>query len=317
MMSTGPPYYRRLVEKECQYCGKRSALPLRNKYCDFECMGLARRTVRETKPCEGCKKPFAPLPGRDESQRFCSRACWIETRRVDRSDPKVGTCIECGNAFQRPNRSFEYCDPCRRVSWGRLLFKNRCVICDKVFRPKLKEQECCSQTCRGARTAVHPRLNCKLCGRSCPRRGSPFCSATCYRQDQAEEKLRRKPACQICGKPVKGRKITKFCSRACMGISHCKYGSDEEREEARRAAGRAYSRKMGTVEYHMQKPNKGEREWLAIGRLELRAVRNLLKGKTADTKSDKRKEPPPTAEPSLRASASPKKGSTPRSNSPP
>lgn len=294
------PQSRKLIARACAHCGKQAMLRPEKKYCDMVCMALAFTRVREKRRCEGCQNLFTPDA---DERRFCSHFCWTEQRKKETlardGDPKIGTCFGCGNEFKRPDRRWDYCEKCRV---HRLTMKKQCVVCGATYRPAYKTQKCCGAECKALILAKRERVNCKICGRPCRKRGFKFCGDACYRQHQQAEALRRRPKCEVCGNPVKGTghttksrsgivKRRRFCGFECMGISNRKYSNDEERKEAKRAQSLAYARKAATVEYHVQRPTKGERQWLRRNQAELRNLNRKLSRKPTNNRR------PPEASP--------------------
>lgn len=64
----------------CLNCGKPVSRPKYNKYCSYECKGIAMKKVKEPKICPYCSKSFL-YSYANKDQIFCSRHCRQENDR--------------------------------------------------------------------------------------------------------------------------------------------------------------------------------------------------------------------------------------------
>lgn len=58
---------------------------------------------RQEKVCEECKTAYSPFPYKNETSRFCCKACYLEFHKQ-----KVQTCQQCNSTFKR-DRVAKYC----------------------------------------------------------------------------------------------------------------------------------------------------------------------------------------------------------------
>lgn len=91
------------MKKTCAKCGNSFEGEDRRKYCSRACY-LATREVDRSRVCECCGEPFQTKKYPD--QRFCSLRCvGMANRRMAR----IQVCPECGGSFASGTKSRKFC----------------------------------------------------------------------------------------------------------------------------------------------------------------------------------------------------------------
>jgi G:T-mismatch repair DNA endonuclease (very short patch repair protein) len=180
-------------ESICETCGK-AFRPNRKgqRVCSTSC--ITGRGVKLTPidlVCQGCGRTFEASIAVEKGKKYCSRACYHQSR------VKVFACERCGKSFTTRNATARFCsNTCKRTGWNA---PRACAQCGETFTPTRKNQHCCSMSCgttlRHAKDLVegkrpeHTELTCQHCGKlfrvfpsAASRRAAPpmFCSKACH-----------------------------------------------------------------------------------------------------------------------------------------
>lgn len=128
-----------MTKKQCARCQRRfTAKSNHGKYCSYRCKVGPR-------PCETCKKIFAPK-NLQCAGRFCSRRCW---RRSNHKALVPVVCRQCGQPFQPKMSVQKFCSPrCASDGLRKPRPHTHCVYCGSPINPKRQPQvRFCSKTC--------------------------------------------------------------------------------------------------------------------------------------------------------------------------
>ncbi len=125
---------------------------------------VERRRQREVN-CEHCREPFV-IAKAGAPQRFCSKTCAYEHRKVSRPQPQ---CASCKSTFEfngQPSRAPKMCPDCQSAKpWVKPIRDRICPICERGFRPlkrSMEGQVFCSMKCKGKASRL-PAKSCENC----------------------------------------------------------------------------------------------------------------------------------------------------------
>lgn len=132
---------------------------------------MARPTYCKT--CPQCQRSFQTSW---RPQRFCSRPCARQSRRVER----IGHCA-CGASFRRRHPHHRFCSrPCAARA-PRTLRRRVCPTCSTDFETRSPLRRFCSRACSLRARPARRTLKCPRCGNSFETidRRQRFCSLEC------------------------------------------------------------------------------------------------------------------------------------------
>lgn len=180
--------------------------------------------------CSWCHKPMDEET-RTRGQRFCSAhcaKCALERRDyemqahreaigrsairlVEKARATPRTCKQCGKSFQSDRKEAFFCSPACVSASLVLLEDQTCPVCETVFHPVNRGQECCSLKCRNhlryKREEEELRETVRICD-CCGAQFTPtksrsiYCSPRCSRNMANRAYLARRRAARLVPPPL-------------------------------------------------------------------------------------------------------------------
>lgn len=222
----------RYCSERCQHLasGGRVVLKCKRCGCDFECKALEMKagrqfcskacmlnaTRRALKPCLECGKPFAPKPKKDPRKGkglYCSKRCAGAARRAGK---RIGRWKEaqeiraCRARVKPSEKMYASMQQAMRQHWASIASlyaslnaSRACLHCGSWIDEQAHERTLfCSIRC--AASHEH-QISCRLCGKSCTKRGVQGGRGMCPACKKMAKKARSKKGYR--------RKMTKVCER--------------------------------------------------------------------------------------------------------
>ena len=201
---------------------------------------------RATLVCKQCGVEFDVVLSKAKTRKYCSRECWLKSKKAKRVKLITLTCEQCGKKFDvipsDKNRKFCSVKCYRNSSCVKLV----CEQCGKIFIRRRGDIEknnkyFCSAKCSDESRKKRVVVNCERCRKEFEAPLSKvalgygrFCSRKCAGKAKRKQV---KLVCRICNKEFSVRLsvangVRKYCSNKCRyrAVGKNRYKSGERRD---------------------------------------------------------------------------------------